>query len=117
MRVELPDFDEMMQLSDEIYVLSIEKNLLELRLKTQEADTVREVSTNHAYFTNGKASSQAYIDNTWKITGLNGELIPMRERLAVLSAEIDKKKSRFFLMRDFIGVWRTQEANERNSIV
>lgn len=111
----IPDFDEFMKLVDEIGFLSFNKMSLEKDIKTAEANVVRECITSDKYFQGGKPPSMSYIESTYKYTGLNNEILPLRERYADLSAQLDKRKLQLSVYRDMLEVWRTLSANERST--
>lgn len=115
MTISLPDFDEMANLIDEINRVSIEKSKLELELKIDERNINETVSKDEKYFINGKPPSQTYIDNTWKFTGINNELIGKRNRLSDLTNQLDYVRMKYEFLKMIGDLWRTQEANRRNS--
>lgn len=112
-KFELPDPDEMMSVIEEIYNISLEKSTLEVKLKTSEAEIFKTATTDPRFFQLGKAPSQAYIENTWRFGGFNGELLPQRIQLAELTSRVDFLRNKLSLMKDLIEVWRTESANAR----
>lgn len=116
-KIQLPDIEEMMQIVDDIYELSLRKTALEVDLSFAETLISREASTNEKYFRNGKAPSQSSIKDTWFYGGFDGELVPRRRELGEISAKIDMLKNKLTLLRDMIEIWRTQSANERTSVM
>ena len=86
-RIELPDFDDLFKLADEISNKDREIALLRIEIKYEESKITKEATTNEEYFVNGKPPSQTYIDNAWKYTGFNDELIEKRNHLAELETE------------------------------
>jgi len=110
---KLPDFDDMMNVSSEIGDLLLDKLKLETSIKSAEADTILKVSTEEKYFVGGKPPSMSFAENTYKVTGLAGELIPMREKLAEITANLEKKKIQYDVYKNMLDMWRTLAANER----
>jgi len=110
---KLPDQDDFLSLADEIRDLSIEKSRLELELKRAESLVVKEVTTNPTYFVSGKVPAMSYIDITYRFTGLNNELIEVRERVAQLTAQLENRKIRIDAYKMMLDIWRTLSANER----
>ncbi len=114
-KVDLPDVDRMMELISEISDLMLKEAGIEIDIKLREAEVTKTATTDQNYAINGKSPSQTYIDNTWKYTGFENELVPMRMELAETHARLDSKKREYELLRCFIDIWRTQSANERIS--
>ena len=110
---KLPDFDDMMKVSDEIGDLLLAKLKLEAEIKSKEAETILKVTTDEKYFVGGKPPSMSFADSTYKVTGLAGELIPMRESLAETTANLEKKKIQYDVYKNLLDMWRTLAANER----
>jgi hypothetical protein len=115
MAIDLPDLDYMMSLVKDIYSANLEKGELELKIKVIEATITKEATTNEKYFVNGRSPSQAYIDSSYKILGFDGELVPLRKKLAELDAHIFRLRGELELNKTIIDIWRTQAANERTS--
>ena len=55
------------------------------------------------------------IDNTFKFTGLEGELIPLRNELAQVTAQFEGKKLQMDIYKTMIEVWRTLCSNQRSA--
>ncbi|KKM93425.1 hypothetical protein LCGC14_1208570 [marine sediment metagenome] len=114
---ELPDFDDLFKVAEKIKSFSISRLHLQIRIKKIEADTVREVTLNSKYFIKNKAPSMAYIEATYKYTGIDNELIELRHKLASLTNELEYKKNVFLVMRDMISIYQTVSANARASLL
>ena len=118
-KVELPDFDDMMKLAEEIGKKKTQLMLLESELERILAIITETVSHNSSYFINGKAPSNAYIRDTYHKLGLNDEqkshLLRIRIEIANLSGNLKADEALFKVYEDIIGVWRTQSANERGA--
>ena len=110
---KLPDFDDMMKVSEEIGELLLEKLKLETAIKGTEAETIFKVTTEEKYFVGGKPPSMSFAESTYNITGLAGELMPMREKLAEITATLEKKKTQYDVYKNMLDMWRTLAANER----
>ena len=113
--VNLPDFDDIERLINEISNKGLEKGNLELEIKDKEAGVTMTVTTDSTYFINGKAPSQAFIDRTYLFTGLSGELLPLRRRLNEVTAEYNRLKNLLDLLSSRIEVWRSEQANIRST--
>ena len=120
-QVEIPDFDDMFKLAEEIGKLTREKLILEHTLEVREAWIVRRVVSDPKYFVGGKSPSMEFIKKTYLITGLvdedgGSELIKQRAELTEKISELEKSKLRFQVYRDMIDVWRTVSANQRAAV-
>jgi len=111
--MELPDFEDMVRVADEIYRLSLLKSSLELRIKLAESDVFIKTSSDERYFQNGKPPSVAFIENTYKQVGLDNEIRPLREELVRANADLDRAKNTLDLLKTQIEVWRSEQANNR----
>jgi hypothetical protein len=107
--VELPDVDEINQVVKEIYRLKTELSRLKLELKIKEAAVVFKVSSD----TSKKQPSMNFIQSTYLITGLEGELISLREKIAQLEPQLDYYERKYDFYKLIVDIWRTQSANER----
>jgi len=113
MTVQLPDFDDMAKMIDNIYETSLKKMMLDLEIHAKEAEIVRISMADEKYFVNGKVPSVAYLEATVKFTGIDGELVEMRKALSETSASLERFRLLYELMTKKIEVWRSQTANER----
>lgn len=112
---DLPDFDDMMNVADSIKHLMLNVADLERQIKEGQAKVYQICTTDKKYFENGKAPSMAYIKSLYEYTGLDGELIPLRQALAMAEAELDFLKAQFDMMKMQVDVYRTESANKRAS--
>ena len=113
-KVELPDIDKLYELSELIRDLSFKKGLAKLEIQKEEANITREATNDKKWFVNNKPPSQTYIDNAWKFTGFDGNLLKKREELNHIDVELDDAYREYELLKLLIEIWRTQSANERN---
>lgn len=109
----IPDYDKFVSLTNEIGELLYQKLMLEKEIKSREAEIIKECSTNSAYFRDGKPPSMSFISSTYQYSGISGELLPLREKLAEVSSLLEKSKLKLIVLRDMLDVWRTLSANER----
>lgn len=110
----IPDFDEMINLADEIGELSFKKMQLENRIKAEESAIVAKVYSDVKYYVGGKPPSMSFIESTYKYTGLDGQLTQKREELAYVTSILEKSKLRLYIYKDMLEVFRTVSANERS---
>lgn len=112
--IQLPDFDEMMEIIDKIYNLNLRRGELKITLNVKEAYVTQEAKTNSDFFdTKGNPHAQTTIDRLYLFAGLAGELIPYREELEAIEAELAYLRSKLDFYKLLVDVWRTQAANER----
>ncbi len=115
-KVELPDFEEIASTITVIRQLSIAKGKLSIKIKAKEAEINIIASNDKRYFVKGKPPTQTYIDNSWKTTGFSNELLPLRDKLVNLYADLEYSRLRLAMLNTLVEVWRTQSANERISL-
>ncbi len=108
----IPDFDDFMKLSEEIGQLSFEKIRMENAIKVKESETFKKAMELQI---DGKRPSVSYVENAYMTTGIEGELIGLRDGLAYLIGELDKKRIQLSIYRDMINLFQTVSANERSS--
>lgn len=111
---KIPDFEQFLEVASEIRQASLNKMLLEKEIKAGEAKVFRKAMTDEQYQVNGKAPAVSYVDSAYKHTGLDGELLPLRESLIEATAELDELKLRLEVYKSMLDVWRTLSANERS---
>lgn len=109
----IPDFDDLTKLVNEIGELSFKKMQLENKIKAMESVTFTKAI--NEFSIEGKKPSVAHIQNAYMHTGIDGEILPLREQLADVSAMFEKRKLLMSLYRDMMELYRTFSANERNS--
>lgn len=109
----IPDFEEFVKLSEEIGDLSFQKLVIEKDIKKAEANIVKEATVNTTYQIGGKTPSMSFIENTYKYTGFDGELLDLRTKLAEITATLEKRRLLLSIYRDMLDVFRTLSANER----
>ncbi len=109
----IPDFEDFMNLSNEIAELSLRKMRLENQIEQQEAETFR--TAMKTPLQDGKLPSVSFVTNAYMKTGINGELQIVKDELAFVTSELDKKKMQFSIYKEFIGIFQTISANERSN--
>lgn len=111
----IPDFDEFIKLASEISSLMYQKMVLEVEIRSGESKVFETATTSEKYFQNGKPPASTFIDNTWKYRGIDGELLPLREKMAVLVSQLEEKKIQMDIYKSMLEVWRTLSANQRSA--
>jgi hypothetical protein len=112
--VNLPDFDELSNLAHKIREASVKKLMIEKDIKRAEAKVVSTVVGNSAWFRDGKPLAMSVIESTYKYTGLEGEIIPLREQYIESCGELDELRLTMDIYKNMFDVWRTLSANERS---
>ena len=110
----IPDWQDFMNLAEEIKVLSYRKMVTDSRIKTGESEDFRTVMGDPKYFINGKAVAVSYYDNAYSHSGVDGSLLPLREEYAQISSELELKKIQYEIYKQMLDTWRTLSANERS---
>lgn len=110
----IPDFDEFIELAGQIRELSLKKLTIEKDLKKGEGKTFRDAMVEKEYYVNGKQPAISYIEGAYKYTGLNDCLMPLRDELVEVTAELDYLKLKLDVYKSMLDTWRTLSANERN---
>lgn len=112
---KLPDYNDLMSLTEEIAATSSKKLYLENKIKAMESEVVLRVTKDAEFFQGGKPPSMSFIESTYKFTGINQEILPFREQLAEVISKLDSLKIKMDVFKQLIEIWRTLSANERSS--
>ncbi len=111
---KLPDYSDLMELTEEIAKVSAKKLFLDNKIRAMESDVVLRVTKDQSFFQNGKPPSMSFIDVTYRFTGINNEIIPLRDELAEYICKLDSLKIRMDVYKQLFEIWRTLSANERH---
>lgn len=112
---KLPDYSDLMELTEEIAKVSAKKLFLDNKIKAMESEVVLRVTKDQSFYQNGKPPSMSFIDVTYRFTGINNEIIPLRDELASYTCKLDSLKIRMDVYKQLFEIWRTLSANERVS--
>ena len=116
---KLPDFDELVTLTNEIGELKTQLLVDKTTLELLEAEIMERVTTLPEYFVNGKPPSVAYIKSRYFVLGCNDEtfreLGEIKIAIATKEGLLREKELLFQVYRDMIDVWRTESANKRGA--
>lgn len=115
-QLKVPDYDDLINLSQKIYQVALHKKLLEVELKYKEKELMVLLTTDPKYFKDGKAPAVNFLEKTYLYSGLNNELVPLRKKFAELSAELSLLETEYEIMRMQIDLFRTESANSRNPL-
>jgi len=109
----MPDFDDFRKLSEEIRDLMYQKLSLDAQIKAGESEVFKALLLKPTE--SGKPLAVNAIENLYKFPGINGELLPLRAKLAEASSQLEAKRLLFDVYKTMIDVWRTMSSNERGS--
>lgn len=109
----MPSFEDFMKIADEIKTLSVTKMRLENQIKAGEAQTFRAVMNEPKHFINGKPVPVSYFENAYKFSGLDGELVELRNTLAETQASLEMKRNQFEVYRAMHDLFKTLVYQER----
>ncbi len=115
-QIELPDFEDMFKLAEEIGELTRMKLQLEHIIELTEAEVVKTVMKNPEYFVNSKPPSMEYVKTTYLRTGFDDNFMKTKTKLNITISKLETDKLKFQVYRDMIDVWRTVSANQRASV-
>jgi hypothetical protein len=118
-KVELPDFEDMMNLATKIGDAKKRLLVLETNLENLLAIITKRVTEKKDYWINNKPPSNVHIKDTYHILGCDEEtrkaLQTLRNEIAQAKGDMESDKLLFDVYKEMINVWRTQSANERGS--
>jgi hypothetical protein len=107
----------MVDIAQELASITRQILVLDLEIKDAEARVVVEVSKNQDFYVGGKPPSMDFVKNTYKITGINGELMEKRKELAGLQARENQLKLEFQAMKEMVSIFIAESANQRANIL
>ena len=112
-----PDFNDMVKMIDKIQSLTYTKLRLKLELEIAEAQISKDAVVDPKYFEGGKAPSMTYIKAVYFPAGFSGELKEKRLELAQTEADLGKAQGLFDILKMQFDAWRTEQANNRNTLI
>lgn len=119
MGFELPDFEEMLEISDEIGRLTTELAIMKEALKAHKAMIARVVIQNPEYWHTDKTPAWNYIEGVYHSEGFNDkskeDLVGMIIKISELDGELERQKMRFRVMSDMIDVWKADQYNKNQA--
>jgi len=123
----LPDFDDMIDVANNIGNNKTLLALKEAELEQLLAEITNIVTDDVEFWVNKKPPSMAFIKSNYHLTGIDSEdnypdyskaiLRTLRLEIAQLKGDLRRDELLFQVYRDMIGVWRTQSANERGTFL
>jgi hypothetical protein len=121
MEYKLPDFDEMLSISDRVGDLTTNIGLLKVQLDDLLAVITKTVMADSSHWHEGatKPPAMNYIQVTFHRMGLDEEtekkLNWLRREMAERSGEAGKLRMVFSVYRDMIDVWKADQYAKRDS--
>lgn len=112
-RINLPDFDDMVGIAEQIKEQNQLKADLEHQIKLGESEVYRTTAADLAYYQGGKPPSVAFVKATYEFTGLTGDLVPLRKQLGEVEVELAYLEQMFDIMKIQVDLYRTEAANKR----
>ncbi len=116
---ELPDFDEMVAMTDRIGNLKREVAIFESSLDAKLAEVTRVVTMNKEYWITSKPPAMNYIKAVYHMEGHN---LSTKHDLEILRDNIYKKQGdlktlelKFQVFRSMIDVWKADQYNKNQS--
>lgn len=109
----MPDFNDELDMLEEIKKLTVEKMQFEMEIKNKEADNFRTVMTDSEFFVGGKPVAVSYYENAFKFPGIKGNLLHYREHLITVSAKLDELKSRHDVYKQMQDLYKSMVFAER----
>ena len=109
----LPSFDEFMGIANKIKELSIRKMRLENKIKETESESFKEVMSNPKFYVNGKPVAVSFFENAFKFTGIDGNLVLLRNELADTQAELDEQRNLFEIYKQMHDLFKVLVYQER----
>lgn len=111
--IELPDFDEMLSISDRIGQLELEIATTEDQLDVEKAAITRIVTNDKKYWVDNKKPAMNYIQTTYHIEGYNDvtkdRLQKLRNHITSLKGELEKLKRKFKVYSHMVDAWKAQQ--------
>lgn len=119
MTFTLPDFEEMLDISDEIGRLTTELSITKEALKAHKAMIARVVIQTPEYWHTDKTPAWNYIEGVYHNEGFNDkskeDLAKMNTRIAELDGDLERLKMRFRVMSDMVDVWKADQYNKNQA--
>lgn len=109
----MPSFEDFLNLAEEIKKDSLVKMQLENKIKELESDNFRKVMTDSTFFVGGKPVAVSYYENAYKFSGIDGNLLPLRDALAGIQASLDSRKSQFEIYKSMHDLFKVLVYQER----
>jgi hypothetical protein len=89
---------------------------VEAKIKEVESENFRMVMSEEKFFNNGKPVAVSYYNEAYKFTGLEDNLLALRDSLSKLSVEIEQKKATYGVYKEMLDMFKTLVYQERGMV-
>lgn len=122
--INLPDFDDLLAIADNIGKLSTKKILLEYELERRLAHITSITSINDEYFVNDRPPSMSYTEANYHKLGVDEEfgkefteagLESIRSDIAHMSGDLESEKNKFRVLTQLVDVWKADQYNKNQA--
>ena len=117
--IELPDFDEMVAMTDNIGALKREVAMFEASLDAKLAEVTRVVTMNKEYWPTSKPPAMNYIKTVFHMEGhteqAKKELDMLRTNVFDKQGALKTLELKFQVYRSMIDVWKADQYNKNQS--
>ena len=117
--IELPDFDEMVDMADRIGALKREVAMFEASLDAKIAEITRVVTMNKEYWPTPKVPAMNYIKTVYHVEGhtdvAKKELVMLRTNIFDKQGALKTLELKFQVYRSMIDVWKADQYNKNQS--
>jgi outer membrane protein assembly factor BamD (BamD/ComL family) len=116
---DLPDFDEMVDMTDKIGTLKREVAMFEASLDAKLAEVTRVVTMNKDYWPTAKPPAMNYIKTVYHMEGhteqAKKELDMLRDNIFTKQGDLKTLELKFQVYRSMIDVWKADQYNKNQS--
>jgi uncharacterized protein YukE len=117
--LKLPDFDEMLDMANDIGGLTRDISIAKSQLNSELAAITRIVIQDEKYWTGSKAPAMNYIISTYHADGYSEEsrrrLEELRNNIAGMEGDLEYAKNKFKIYSAMIDVWKANQYNLNQS--
>jgi hypothetical protein len=117
MKIRVPDYDEMIEITTKISELMHERDKIKNQIEFNEGLILRVANLDTKYYINGKPPATNFVEKAYFNSKIDGvvDFPALRESLASVSSELERYKMIFDIMKQQINLFQTESANKRNS--
>ncbi len=116
MQIKIPDYEEMMAVTNKISSLLSERDNLKNLIEMNEGIILRTLTTEERFFINGKPPATNFVEKAYFNSVFEGIDMPaLRKQLTNVTAELEKFRMIFDVMKQQITLFQIESANRRNA--
>lgn len=116
-KAELPDFDDFLDLAQQIRDLMMSAEVLENYIKEKESKLHQKYMTDPSLFYNGKPISSTAINSAYEFCGFNDELLEVRNQYSKTKADLEHAKLKMSIYKMQVEMYRTDAASKRAGVL